>query len=801
MRRACLIAAFAIASVGALRAQSILLDDFNGSPPGGSVRPGTTWVGNVTPNASTLTVGRSAKDDNGWGVTGLTLNAAQMSFVTISAQRDAGNAAPSLVVQFEDRSLATHTVAVSTAAFATGTLTAVQLPIGAWPAGFDATQIVGWSIGGGAPGLVDFRMTFDSLGLSAGAVPGLSVQPVVSGSYEARTVAAGSAVTFAITATGTAPLSYQWRKNSAPIAGATNASLIFASVVPTDAGSYVCAVTNAAGTTLSGSFVLSVTARSATVVLGNLAATYSGAAKTVSATTSPAGLAVVFSYNGSANPPVNAGTYPVVATIQDPAYAGTAAGTLVIAKSPQSIALGALPITLSVGVPFPVTATASSGGAVTLAVAGGNATLSNGSLTTRDAGLVRLRATQAGDENFLPASTEFFFTTAKQNQSIAFAPIAAPPVDATRVTVSATASSGLPVSFNVIRGPGTLADGGIAIAGPGTIVVRASQAGNDAFNAAPDVDREFTVTTSAAPVSPVVPPAPVTPVTPTVPTTPTTPVTPAIVASRLVNISTRTRAGSGDQVAIAGFVITGDAPKPVLVRAVGPSLGAFGVADAIAAPKLELFREAALVGSNTGWATGGASATQALATAAERVGAFALGAGTADSALLATLAPGNYTAVISASDGRTGVGLVEVYDLSAAASGARVSNLSVRAVSGSESDTLIVGLVVEGTAPQRLLIRAIGPALAQFGVSGVLVRPQLAVFSGANEIARNSGWSASPDAAAIAAGATRVGAFALPDGSADAALVLHLAPGAYTAQVSSGGAAGGVALVEIYELP
>jgi hypothetical protein len=272
----------------------------------------------------------------------------------------------------------------------------------------------------------------------------------------------------------------------------------------------------------------------------------------------------------------------------------------------------------------------------------------------------------------------------------------------------------------------------------------------------------------------------------------------AAAETRLANFSTRARAGSG-QVAIAGFVIAGDTPKPVLVRAVGPTLGSFGVTGTLPAPALELFEGSRALARNTGWSTNADAA--AVAAAAAQVGAFALAANTADSALLTTLPPGNYTAVISAADLRAGVGLIEVYDLSAPGRGQKISNLSIRAAAGVGADTLIVGIVVQGELPKRMLIRAAGPALAAFGVSGVLAQPRLAVFSGATELAQNAGWSGTAEGPAIAVAATSVGAFAFPDGSPDAATVITLAPGNYTAQVSGLGGATGVALVEVYELP
>jgi hypothetical protein len=156
--------------------------------------------------------------------------------------------------------------------------------------------------------------------------------------------------------------------------------------------------------------------------------------------------------------------------------------------------------------------------------------------------------------------------------------------------------------------------------------------------------------------------------------------------------------------------------------------------------------------------------------------------------------------VIGSADARIGVGLVEAYDLSAVSPGQRINNLSIRAVAGSDADTLIVGLVVEGTTSQRYLVRAVGPGLTAFGVEGALARPQLAVFSGSNEIARNVGWSTSANATVLAETAAAAGAFPLAAGSADSALLLTLAPGPYTAQVSGLAGTTGVALVEVYEV-
>ncbi|MBL9201034.1 MAG: hypothetical protein JNL39_11035, partial [Opitutaceae bacterium] len=198
--------------------------------------------------------------------------------------------------------------------------------------------------------------------------------------------------------------------------------------------------------------------------------------------------------------------------------------------------------------------------------------------------------------------------------------------------------------------------------------------------------------------------------------------------------------------------------------------------------------------TNSGW--GG---TTALTNAFAGVGAFALGATSRDAALLSTLAAGAYSAQVTSSSGGTGVVLVEAYDADAASSGTRFINLSARTLAGTGAQTLIAGFVLSGNVPRTLLIRGIGPTLGAFGVAGVLANPRLELRNAASAVvATNAGWAGAP---ALAAAFTQVGAFALPPSSGDAALLISLAPGSYTAQVAGTGGATGVALVEVYEVP
>ncbi len=983
------------------------------------------------------------------------------------------------------------------------------------------------------------------------AAPAITTQPV------ARSATSGDSVTFAV-ATSATGATYQWRRNGTAITGNSSATTASLTVTASSAlaGNYDCVVTNPAGSTTSSAVALTVTKIPVQITLGNLVHTYDGAAKAASATTAPGVFPVSFTYDGGTLAPVAAGSYAVVGTVATADAEGSAGGTLTIARAIQTVAFGSLPAAVSPGTAVTLAATASSGLPVAFSVVGGNATLAGNSITLLDTAPVTVRATQAGNSNYSPASADATLVASKLNQTIAFAAPANQLTTAGPVPLSATASSGLPVTFAVVSGPASLTGATVELAGtPGTVVVRATQPGNATFNAAPAVERSFEVTAARVPpriaqqpvartvlvggstsfsviatgtpvptfqwrkdgtplagatgatlaladvslaaaggydvvvanaagsvtsalarlvvnATPVAPaiirqpgsqvvllgrpaafsvaatgaPAPtyqwlkdgtaiagatgadlgiaavaaadagvysvtVTNSAGTVASSParlavirrsyagtyfgtlggggnfamqigpentgvflafapgsrtaivsravavddngrfslngtaTTGAAPAAVtagegparaaatvefslagsiteggaisasgagitlagsrtadtggasasagfyqagaagssasalvivapsgqalvvtqngaavdggagtvdaagrlnvttagtqtisatvsadsatlsatvtatdgvattlsgvaassaaaaAQRIVNISTRTSAGTGEQVAIVGFVITGLESKTVLVRAVGPALRGFGVATALSAPRLELFAQGAAVplAANLGWSS--AANPAEIVHAAGVSGAFPLAAGSADSVILTTLAPGAYSAVVSASDGRTGVGLVEVYDLSGGAIAQRLANLSTRAVAGTGDTTLIAGLVIAGTAPKRVLLRAAGPALAAFGVANALSRPALALFSGQTLVAENQGWSASTDAAAIADAAGSAGAFAFAAGSRDAALIVHLAPGAYTAQVTGVGGATGIALVEVYELP
>jgi len=281
----------------------------------------------------------------------------------------------------------------------------------------------------------------------------------------------------------------------------------------------------------------------------------------------------------------------------------------------------------------------------------------------------------------------------------------------------------------------------------------------------------------------------------------------AAAPGRLVNLSCRVDVGAGANQLIAGFVVGGQGTSgsaPLLMRASGPALAPFGVAGTLADPQIQLVSQAGVVASNSAW--GG---SPAVAAAAAAVGAFPWVAATShDSALLETLVGGPYTVQVTGSSGDSGVALAELYDATPQSSvtpaSPRLINISARAQVGTGANVLIAGFVIGGTTGKTVLVRGSGPSLGAYGVTGTLPDPQLQLFQAdgngsATLVASNAGWGAD---AQIASTAASVGAFAWSVlDTADAALLVTLPPGAYTAELSGASGDTGVGLIEVYEVP
>jgi DNA-binding beta-propeller fold protein YncE len=665
-----------------------------------------------------------------------------------------------------------------------------------------------------AAGTYDVIITNAGGGLTSnGAQLVVNTIPTFTQQPQTQIALAGSTVTFTAGVTGGSSFNYQWRKNGQAIAGATGGTLTINGVTGADAGNYDVLVSNALGlvgsslaqltvvTTPTAPLITAQPASRTTVIGGStsLSVSASGApavtyqwrkngANIINAT----GPTLAF----SSTQPADGGTYDVVVTnsagfvvskaanlrVLPRSYAGIYFGTfsgnlgnfaLYVREDNTGVFLGYLPgstaavMSLNVEIRDDGTFTFSQGNiasaAVTLAavtVSGsiGNDGALSGSITGgANASLGGNRLSDTGPTQ----SVAGFYRAGVANGSTSVYTIAGSNALAMVVAQSAT-------TF----------DGGLgAVSANGQITLTTTRS---VLTQTVDASGNVSGSTTGAVVG-----------------TLSGGSDASLARQRLVNISSRARVAGGDSVAIAGFVISGEQSKPVLIRAVGPTLGTapFNVAGALATPRLELMSAQTVLASNAGIAAN----RTAIDAAGVQAGAFALGASGADAAILTTLAPGNYTAVVSSTNNSAGVALIEVYDLSGATPGQKLLNISTRASAGSSENTLIAGFVVPAGSAKRVLIRGIGPGLGQFGVGGLLAQPTLTLLSGSNTVAQNTNWSTSADAATITSTSVQVGGFPLVNG--DSALIATLAPGNYTAQVVGAGGATGVALIEVYELP
>jgi hypothetical protein len=257
-------------------------------------------------------------------------------------------------------------------------------------------------------------------------------------------------------------------------------------------------------------------------------------------------------------------------------------------------------------------------------------------------------------------------------------------------------------------------------------------------------------------------------------------------APRLFNLSVRA-ALDANQIVIVGFTMSGGA-KSVLLRAAGPTLSLFQVPGVMADPKLDLYSGSSRVSTNDNW--GGQTTLSAVFAS---VGAFPYSSTTSlDAALVASIDGGQTVHVYGPTAGAV---LIEAYDAGISDS-QRFTNLSARNKVGVGANILIAGFTLEGSGTRNLLIRAVGPKLTDFGVSGVLVDPKLEIYSGTTKLYENDNWSS-----ALSTTFASVGAFALNTGSKDAAITVALPAGGYTVHVSGADGGIGEAIVEIYELP
>ena len=638
--------------------------------------------------------------------------------------------------------------------------------------------------------------------------------PVILRAPASVTVNLGQPVLLAVEASGAAPLVYQWRRGDAVVPGATNAQLQLAAATAADAGTYVAVVSNAAGSAVSPPAEVTVVepptapgivsqpsplqvntgqaanfrvTASGTAPLtyqwrreGNLVPGATGATYTLAtATAADAGVysVVVSNLAGQVTSagarltvllPAAAGSDYFGRLPQGGAYAllsRSGRPGIFLAWGPGGVSASRL-VPGALGASFTFTAPPQGVSGPSVTVEG--AVAEDRTLRLRLAG-AEFPAVPPRPAGALGPGPGLYVLREAGTAATAYLALAGGGdfILAGRVAGEVLAGSGRIESAGSLRGTteagrdisGTLSEGGQILQ------VRVARAGR------PDL-----VLVGADPEQ-------------------------RIASERLLNLSTRSlvSAAAGGEL-ITGFVVAGGGVKNLLVRAAGPTLGAFGVSATLAEPVLELYRGTTLVTTGRGWDRGTNASGVAAATA--RAGAFAFPAGSADAALLPSLAPGAYTAAIRASASTGGIALAEVYDLEPGeGAGARLVNLSARARGEGGERTFTAGFVVSGTLPKAVLIRGVGPALGSFGVADAMADPQVVLYREGVEVARNGDWGSGDDPAGVAATAAAVGAFALAPGSRDAALLVNLYSGAYTVEIAPQIGSGGQVLAEVYEVP
>lgn len=612
-----------------------------------------------------------------------------------------------------------------------------------------------------------------------------SVQPV------SQSVFAGAPATFTATATGAASISYAWQKDGAAIPGATAATLTLANVQSANLGSYVLVATTAAGSTTSNPATLSFSAAPSFTTQPASQTAAVGATATFTAVATGAGT-ILYQWlkDGGALPGATTNTL-TIANVQ-----AANLGTYTVIASNTSGPTVSNPATLSFTLPpsfttHPTSQAVAPGATATFAASVTGTGLityqwlkdgvSIPSATTPSLTVVNVQAANLGTYLLIasnaggPATSNPAILSFPTRPTFQNHPADASVLPGATTTFSATAISGLPVTYQWLKD-------GIAIPNATTATLTVTNVQLSNLGA-------YTVvaTNSVGPAT----------------SNPATLSFALSTAGRLTNLSIRTNAGTGAQTLIVGFVVGGadtSGPKPLLIRGAGPALGGFGLTGFLADPTLSVFSGAnTVIASNDNW-----SGDAQVAAIGGQVGAFAFTvASSRDAALYSpALTAGAYTAQISGVGGTTGITLAEIYDATSPnnflVTTPRLINVSARTQVGTGADILITGFNVGGATPRTLLIRAVGPTLATFGVTGVLADPRLELFSGTTPIQANDNWGGVP---AIVAAAGSVGAFALDAASRDAVLLVTLAPGSYTAQVSGVGNTTGVALVEIYDVP
>ncbi|HEV8185565.1 MAG TPA: hypothetical protein VGP40_06380, partial [Chthoniobacterales bacterium] len=261
-------------------------------------------------------------------------------------------------------------------------------------------------------------------------------------------------------------------------------------------------------------------------------------------------------------------------------------------------------------------------------------------------------------------------------------------------------------------------------------------------------------------------------------------------APALVNLSTRAFVGTGDNVLIGGFIVQGSEPATIILRGIGHSLAADGIATPLTDPVIELRNsDNVLVGSSDDWFA---------QAGAQTIASYNLDpSNSREAALLKTLRPGSYTVLMRAFDAGdgdlTGIGIIELYDLHT--SGGRAGNISSRGRVLANNNIMIAGFIIGGGNSKEVVVRGLGPSLANAGVQGALPNPTLELRDASGTLIRaNNDWQTDAEAAAVESSGLA------PADKREAALHANLNSGLYTALLRGANNTTGIGLVEVYDL-
>ncbi len=621
---------------------------------------------------------------------------------------------------------------------------------------------------------------------TADFAPTITVSPV------SHTTSLGLATTLSVGVnSGAAPNTYQWRKNGTIIPTATNSFLTIANAQLADAGSYDVVVSNYLGSITSVAAILTINKTEQTITFGAIASKTYGAATFAITATASSGLPVTFFVQsgpakiaGNAVTITGAGTV-VIGAAQSGNSSYSAATTVMqnFAVAPKTVAVTNISV---VDKAFDGTTSATLDLAnATLAgvVVGDIVTMvSSDVIGTFDSASIGVGKTVHVLGLTLSGANAPAYILAPVTLTGAIISIV-PVIMAQPKSQTLTNGSFMALAVDAAGGAGPLTYqwrfNGEALAN-GTFATYSATSISFGYTGSFDVlisDGIRTIASAPAVVT-VVP------------------------VSRISNLSILTSITASDSLFTIGTVIGGAytrGSKEVLIRAAGPSLTQFSVSGTLADPKLSLFAGQTVIATNDNW--GG---TAALSNTFSQVAAFAFASPISNDAAVyqQSLPTANYTVQISGVGGAIGAVIAELYDATPeslfTATTPRLVNVSVlKQINVGE--LLTAGFVIGGTTSKQVLIRAIGPTLGgtPFNVPSVSADPKLDLFSGQNVIHSNNDWGGGSELATIFA---NVGAFSLGSTSKDAALLVTLAPGAYTAQVSGVGGASGLTLVEVYEV-